>query len=109
MCESFSKTSLVAIASTAIDYIGVSTDYSCCAVEYAALIVAPIGVGYDARQNICELYRRFANANLNECGFIHIPDWYKLSEKEKLAYRTEMLYYFLHGARINGWCCVKLQ
>ena len=94
MCESFSKTSLVAIASTAIDYIGVSTCYSCNAIEYAKYEVAPACTRHLVNRNSSELYRRFANANLNECGFIHIPDWYKLSEKEKLDYRTEMLYYF---------------
>jgi len=91
MCESFSKASLVAIASKAIDYIGVSADYSCYAIEYAAVSA---GTGYLVSLNIEALYQLYTNAEITWTGFIHIPDWYKLSEKEKLDYRTEMLYYF---------------
>ena len=91
MCESFSKTSLVAIASTAIDYIGVSTGYSCHAIEYA---VASAGADHLVSQNISELYQLYTNADFDETGFMHIYDWSGLSVKEKLAYRTEMLYYF---------------
>jgi len=94
MCESFSKTSSVAVASTAIAYIDFVTSYSCCAIQYAAHAVAPTGAGYCASQNICELYRLYANAECEGGGFMHIHDWHGLSEKEQLDYRTEMLYYF---------------
>ena len=91
MCESFSKTSLVAIASMAIDYVGVVTGYSCHAIAYAA---ASAGTRHLVGQNISKLYRLYTNARRDEPGFKHIRGWYKLSVKEKLAYRTEMLYYF---------------
>jgi len=94
MCASFSKTSSVAVASTAIAYIAFVTSYSCCAIQYAAHAVAPTGAGYCASQNICELYRLYANAEYDDCGFMHIHNWYSLSGKEQLDYRTEMLYYF---------------
>jgi len=97
MCESSSKTSLVAIASKAIDYIGVSTDYSCYAIAcaaYAAYALEPAGTGYLVSRNIEALYGSYANARYDDCGFMHIHNWYGLSGKEQLDYRTEMLYYF---------------